>query len=329
VTLPNPFDPTQNPNYGPKPGAAPKSPLKVVSVPDLIKMDVPEREMILHPFLPTQGLAMLYSKRGVGKTFISLGISIAVASGSRFLKWSAPTARRVLYVDGEMPMSTIKKRILDVGAGFDTPIPPENLKIITPDLQDRDIPDLSTIYGQDEIEAHLEGVGLLVLDNLSALVRAVKENEGEGWLPVQDWALDLRRRGIAVLFVHHAGKDKSQRGTSRREDLLDSVVTLKHPNDYNPSEGLRCLVHYEKSRGFFGDDARSFEVKMSSGRSGEAIWTVTDAEASIEARALAMLSDGMSMRDIAEETGLSKSTVQRIKNRAWREPVPSSERVHP
>ena len=133
-------------------GAAAKpaaSTLKVVSVPDLIQMDVADREMILHRFLPTQGLAMLYSKRGVGKTFIALGISIAVASGSRFFKRSAPAPRRILYLDGEMPLSSLKQRVVDIGAGFDIPAPLDNLRIITPDLQDGGLPDLSTISGQD------------------------------------------------------------------------------------------------------------------------------------------------------------------------------------
>ncbi len=325
-----PTGPKLNPNFGPSPATVKPSPaanaLKVVSVADLIRMDVADREMLLHPFLPTQGLALLYSKRGVGKTFISLGISIAVASGSRFLKWNAPHSRKVLYVDGEMPLCALKQRIMDIGAGFDIPAPLDNLRIITPDLQDRGLPDLSTITGQDEIEAHLDGVNLLVLDNLSALVRAVKENEGEGWLPVQDWALDLRRRGIAVLFVHHAGKGGAQRGTSRREDLLDSVLTLKHPSDYHAEEGLRCIVDYEKSRGFYGVDARSFEVKMSAGPSGESVWTVADCEASTDARASKMFQDGMSIRDVAEELGISKSKAHRLKNALWRPTVPSPER---
>lgn len=314
-----PVGPRLNLNFTPSPASPKPAPavscLKAVSLCDLIQMNVPDREMILDPFLPTQGLAMLYSKRGVGKTFISLGISLAVAAGSRFLRWTAPAARRVLYVDGEMPLSALKQRVMDLAAGFDVVAPPENLRIITPDLQrDRGLPDLSTITGQDEIEEHLEGVSLLVLDNLSALVRAVKENEGEGWLPVQDWALDLRRRGISVLFVHHAGKDKTQRGTSRREDLLDSVVTLKHPSDYSPSEGLRCIVEYEKSRGFYGDAAKSFDIRMSAGPSGEALWTVSDPEVSIESRALEFFREGMSVRDVADELGMSKSRAHRLKN---------------
>jgi putative DNA primase/helicase len=278
-----------------------------------VRLDVKERAMVLHPFLPTQGLAMLYSQRGVGKTFISLGISVAVAGGTSFLKWSAPTARRVLYVDGEMPCATLRERISNIVAGTDIGHPLDNLRIITPDLQNHGLPDLSTVTGQDLIEAHLDEVELLVLDNLSSLVRAVKENEGEGWLPVQDWALDLRRRGISVLFVHHAGKAGAQRGTSRREDLLDSVVTLKHPNDYMPAEGLRCDVHYEKSRGFYGDDARSFGVKLMAGPGGEAFWTIADPESSIEDRVMELHRlGGMSVRDIADEVGLKRSKVHRI-----------------
>lgn len=294
-------------------GDALRSPiLRAVSVTELLKLDVKEREMVLAPFLPTQGLAMLYSKRGVGKTFISLGIAVAVAGGTSFLKWKAPKPRRVLYVDGEMPLSAIQKRVLDIVAGTNITEPLDNLRIISPDLQDRALPDLATPEGQRLIEAQLEGVEFLVLDNLSCLVREAKENEGDGWLPIQGWALDLRRRGISVLFVHHAGKAGTQRGTSKREDSLDSVVTLKHPNDYVPAEGLRCEVHYEKSRGFYGDEARSFEVKLLAGPSGEAVWTVADPETSLESRILEMNRQGMSLRDIAEETGASKSKVHRV-----------------
>ena len=255
------------------PPAAPS--LRVVSIAELLTMDIKPREMTLHAFLPAQGLAMLYSKRGVGKTYISLGISVAVASGGEFLTWKAPCARRVLYVDGEMPCSSLQERLSSIIAGSKTIPEDDSLRIITPDLQDRSLPDLASLSGQEMIEEHLEGVSLLVLDNLSALVRAGKENEGEGWLPVQDWALGLRRRGISVLFVHHAGKSGSQRGTSRREDLLDSVITLKHPSDYTPSDGLRCEVHYEKTRGFFGEEAKPFEVRMQLGDRKEANWIVS------------------------------------------------------
>src|SRR2546430_6023259 len=66
---------------------------------------------------PYTTLFRSYSQRGAGKTFIALGISVAVASGTRFLKWNAPTARPVLFVDGEMPCATLKERISKIVAG--------------------------------------------------------------------------------------------------------------------------------------------------------------------------------------------------------------------
>ena len=67
-----------------------------------------------------------------------------------------------------------------------------------------------------------------MVDSLSTLCRSGVENESESWLPVQEWALRLRRNGVSVLFVHHAGKSGKQRGTSRREDVLDTIFHVIH-----------------------------------------------------------------------------------------------------
>ena len=231
-----------------------KTSLVALSVEELLAREIKPREMLLDPVLPEQGLAMLYSYRGIGKTFLALGMGMAVATGGRFLSWTAPRRRRVLYVDGELPAKTVQERSAMILAGVEGSEPlPGAFSIVTPDFQERPMPDLATRYGQTFLEPHLEGVDLLILDNLSALCREGNENEGEGWLPVREWALGLRRRGMSVLFLHHAGKSKSQRGTSRREDLLDTVIALKHPADYAPSEGLRCEVHFEKTRAMLGE----------------------------------------------------------------------------
>jgi AAA domain len=75
--------------------------------------------------------------------------------------------------------------------------------------------------GQRELERHLDGVDLLILDNLSTLTNG-SEGASDAWLPMQNFLLRLRRRGVAVLLVHHAGVNGRQRGTSRREDALDT-----------------------------------------------------------------------------------------------------------
>jgi hypothetical protein len=295
-------------------GARVPSGLRAVAVEELLSREIRPREMLLDPVLPQQGLAMLYSYRGVGKTYFALGITAAVASGTRFLRWTAPRPRRVLYVDGELPAKTLQERLAMIVAGIDGGEPAcEALRIITPDFQERPIPDLATAQGQSLLEPHLAGIDLLVLDNLSALCRYGSENEGEDWLPVQEWALGLRRRGMSVLFVHHAGKNKSQRGTSRREDLLDTVITLKHPANYNPSEGLRCEVHFEKTRSMLGNAAKPCEVRMESGLDGRAVWTWREVEHAKAEQAAALFAAHVSVRDVAEELGISKSQAGRLR----------------
>jgi len=294
--------------------------LRAYPVGEFLSLDIPAREMVLAPVLSTQGLAMLYSKRGVGKTYLALGIALAVARGGTFLRWKAPKPRRVLFVDGELPATTLQQRINSIQAGIPGSEPqmpaPDFLRIITPDMQDFAMPDLATPEGQMLVEREIADAELLILDNLSALCRYGKENEGESWLPVQEWLLRLRQQHRSVLLNHHAGKSGAQRGTSRREDLLDTTIALQHPSDYIASEGLRCEVRYEKARSFHGDEAKPFEVRMLLEGEGAATWTTKDSEDSLLERAVALFREGATVRGTAEELGISRSRAERLKKKA-------------
>jgi AAA domain len=125
------------------------SQLTAVRADELLAREIKPREMLLDPILPEQGVAMLYGYRGTGKTYLALGIAVAVASGGSFLKWKAPRPRNVLYVDGELPATTMQERVRTILGGCP---PPENLKIVTPDLQGCPMPDLSTSDGQVRLE---------------------------------------------------------------------------------------------------------------------------------------------------------------------------------
>ena len=74
-----------------------------LEIDELIQRDFPPMEALLAPWLRKQHLAMVYAKRGVGKTHFALGVAYAVAGGGSFLNWQAEKPRKVLYIDGEMP----------------------------------------------------------------------------------------------------------------------------------------------------------------------------------------------------------------------------------
>ncbi|MGE3366914.1 MAG: AAA family ATPase [Rhizobiaceae bacterium] len=290
--------------------------LRAVALREFLEMDIPPREMLLDPILPSQGLAMLYAPRGVGKTHVALGIAYAVATGGTFLRWRADRPRRVLYVDGEMPARTMQDRLRAYDSGRAAgPLIHDNLRLVTPDLQDGPIPDLLTVDGQNAIRELLDGIELLILDNLSALCRSGRENEADSWQPAQDFLLALRRAGVTVLIVHHAGKGGNQRGTSRREDVLDTVIALRRPDDYDSEQGARFEVHLDKARGIFGADAKAFEAQLSE-RNGLAEWSVRGIEDQRIALVLELRQQGKTLREIEDETGIKKSTVERLLKKA-------------
>jgi len=289
--------------------------LKALGIGEFLDLELPQREYLLYPVLPVQGLVIAYAPRGVGKTFVALSIALAVACGKAVFDWQAPQARPVLYLDGEMPAHAMKERLAGLLKGMKAERPSDDLlQIVTPDIQEVPMPDLATPAGQEAVERFLPGVALVVIDNLATLCRTGKENEAQSWQPVQTWLLDLRRRGISVLVIHHAGKSGDQRGTSAKEDIMDTVISLRRPEEYEMTEGARFEVHLTKSRGIAGDAVKPFEVSLDEDR-GALRWTVLEIQHAKEDQIKELLDAGFTMRQIAEEMGISKSTAHRRKKK--------------
>lgn len=51
-------------------------------------------------------------------------------------------------------------------------------------------------------------------------------------------------------------------GTSAKEDIMDTVISLRRPREYAMAEGARFEVHLTKARGILGDDAKPFEANL-------------------------------------------------------------------
>jgi putative DNA primase/helicase len=66
-----------------EPGQA--APLRILSAAEFLELAIKPREMALSPILPLPGLAMLYAPRGMGKTYVALSMSYAMAAGGKAL----------------------------------------------------------------------------------------------------------------------------------------------------------------------------------------------------------------------------------------------------
>ena len=251
---------------------------------------------------------MLHAPRGVGKTHVAHGVGVAVATASNFLRWQAARLRKALLLDGEMPAVVLQQRLSSTVITSGAKVTDPNfLRIAAGDSLPDGLPDLSNPKNHQFYADVVADSDFVIVDNLSTICPGLKENDADSWTPVQAWALSLRRAGKSVLFVHHDGKSGAQRGTSRKEDVLDSVISLRRPPNYDPSEGARFEVHFEKYRGFYGPDAEAFEAKLVGGQ-----WELGAIKAGDDNETLiAMHGSGMSLREMERRTGLSKSAIQR------------------
>ncbi len=286
--------------------------LNVIDLHKFIETELPTREPILSPWLLNQSLAMIHSWRGTGKTHVALGIAYAVASGGSFLGWDADEPKKVLFLDGEMPGAALQERLGAIIASNEKEAAKGMLRIATPDIQELCMPDLSTENGQGAVDKYIEDdTALIIVDNLSSLCRSGKENEADSWLSIATWALRQRASGRSVLFIHHSGKDLKQRGTSRREDILDVVICLRRPADYSPTDGACFEVHFEKARHLYGESMNPIEAKLTTDEIGLQSWLVRTVEDSTFERVVKLAKEGLTQKEIAEELGIHKSNVSR------------------
>ena len=297
---------------------APKPP-KAMDLHELAGHKFKERTPLLGNLLHSQDLAMVHAGRGIGKTHWALSVAFAVATGGTFLRWTALNARKVLYLDGELPGQVMQKRLAMHLP--DREPQPGYFRTFTPDLLDSEsmLPDLGTPEGQYAINNMIEDdTALVVLDNLSAWERSGgKENDAASWAPMAAWMLGLRRRGIAVLLVHHSGKNGEQRGTSKKEDLLDVVLKLARPADYDPKDGSVFVMEFTKARNLIGEDAESLELALKvDDATKRASWVWKTATEGTFSRVVALANDGLKQHEIAEELGINKSNVSRAMKKA-------------
>jgi putative DNA primase/helicase len=284
-----------------------RKPVTALDLEDFLGRSFPPRELMLAPWLQRQGLAMVHGYRGYGKTLMAHGSAWAISTGGGFWRWTAPEPRRVLIVDGEMPGSDLQSRLRNIQDNSELTPAPGFFRIAAADTFRDGLPDLSNQSMQGFYTDVVADSDFILLDNISTLCPGAQENDADAWAVMQAWILLLRRQGKSVLLVHHDGKGGQQRGTSKKEDVLDTVISLKRPPDYTADQGCRLEVRFTKSRGFHGPDAEPFEARLA----GNA-WALSDIKAGDDDDTLKTLrKQGLTIRDIADRTGLSKSTVSR------------------
>jgi putative DNA primase/helicase len=182
-------------------------------------------------------------------------------------------------------------------------------------MRRQNMPDLGDAAGRAELDRIIRqcNPGLIIFDSLSTLVRSGVENEAESWAPIQDWLMALRWSGRSVLLVHHEGRSGKPRGTSKREDVLDTMIGLRAATDDALTAGDESAfdLSFTKYRDFSNAEAapRRLHLHIAGGRLTWQCARLLDAH---DVAVRDMLAAGIRQQDIAGELNLSKGRISQI-----------------
>jgi hypothetical protein len=334
------------------PPAQPKPPLDafVLTAAQLEDLVIPRKPALLDRWLCEGDLGYIFAPRGVGKTWMAMALPSAISRGLPLGLWSAGDAIAtpaesstttpgseisdsgldpatapasgfvpILYVDGEMSLNLTQYRshalqmrhsgVCYMHHEHLHELDKSSLNIGDPEDRHR-ITDLLT----------RQGYKVLILDNLSSLASGVDENKGMDYEPLANWLLDLRRKKITVIVVHHAGRSGLMRGHSKREDACSWILELRDARqDGDP--GAKFVSHFAKPSRNTGDPLPDLLWHFTSDK----VTNITDirCEVAIENdydQFIQHVIDGVtSQADIAELMNKPKGTVSKWAAKALHE----------
>ncbi len=282
---------------------------------ELQTMQITPREPILGPWFREGDLGFIFAPRGVGKTWFAMMIAHAIATGTKAGPWYAPKPRRVHYVDGEMALDLTQKRYRALCQPTS-----DNLTFLHHEVifqRTGKVLNLTSPMVQEALLQHAINTkqDVLLLDNLSCLFSGVAENDADAWELILPWLLQLRRHGIAVIFIAHAGRNGLMRGTSRREDAAVWILSLSEPAESTTGTGARFVARFTKCRNAPSEDVPTLEWHFQrEGADGVSVhYKLADQLMVFRG----WVEDGLdTCGDIATEMQVSKGTVSKLAKRA-------------
>jgi putative DNA primase/helicase len=276
-------------------------------------LNIPPRQLLMGRWMKEGDTGFIYGERGAGKTWLVDALAAALSSGRELFDWKTVEAVNVLFVDGEMAYDDSRDRLAGLGSSdtalyllhHETLFAQTGLVL---NLADERIQRIVT-----EI-CERRAIKVMILDNLSCLCSGVKENEALDWEKILPWILDLRRRRVTVIFVHHAGVSGRMRGTTKREDHALWVLRVEETKGRAAGEeGASFDVIFKKQR---NSSAIEWNVKASFKTEADGSVSIGWEGLSFEGKIFELIKDGLtSASDIAEELGVAKSTVSKTVKR--------------
>ena len=311
-----------------------KSLLKGITAGQLLAQKFPPREFVIEPWLRTGESALIWAPTGVGETWLTLSLSMAVAGGGRVWEWKARKARKVLIIDGEMNVQDLQERteflLRTRGVdGVDRRALDDNLLFMPRQYQNprSEFYDITDPASQERILTRMEreDAEVIVIDNLTTCADSLEdENAAAAFRPVMSFLMKMKQANKTAIVVHHANKAGTDaRGSTALEATFEVKLGLQRPSVSKPGSAS-FVTTFGKYRGRGDDSLRSRIWAL-----GEDGWTVEDDAESVAERVITALRTlkYVNQKELAEALGMSQPTVSRTLTQAAALGNPKKEQI--
>jgi len=224
----------------------------------------PARDCLIGNLLWASSYIVLFGGSGLGKTWISLALAIALADGKNLFssgrwKMQCPEGVKILYVLGEMDNGEIKERL---------EVLVQQIKTHRNFVYNRvNGLHLETPEGQKELLAMIDNarkfqepcgkpVKVLFLDSLITLTESC--DSPARFHDLFRFIERLKSMGIGIVLNHHEKADGTMRGTS---DIINYADMVQHLyKGESTRDQLAILVGNDKPRSVAAEDVKPFKI---------------------------------------------------------------------
>lgn len=191
--------------------------------------NVQDPTWLIPGLLPAHGIGMLYGESGSFKSFLALDMALCLAFGIPG-QWGAPPVKNdVLFLAGEGPVATAKKRWPAWMEWQNIEFRGDHRFFIG-----SEVPLYTDSAAWENVKLDLAELkakpSLIIIDTMTRLITGLDENSAKDASMVTKFMEQLARYyECFVLAIHHTGKDqnKGARGSSAFYANVDTVISTK------------------------------------------------------------------------------------------------------
>ncbi|MDN3651491.1 AAA family ATPase [Thalassotalea ponticola] len=187
------------------------------------------RKPLWGKYFTTGDLIEIAGQHGVGKTYWLYKLIFALATGTEFFKEAVPSPKKLLLLDGELPIDDINQRfsqITSLAPNAQQQLLDNNFSIINREFSGGLMANICTINEDDELFQLMAKHDVVVIDSLKTNSFGSNISNADDVAGLITMFLKLKALGTTVIYVNHLTKNQTVLGSVDFDIINDVTIAL-------------------------------------------------------------------------------------------------------